>query len=220
MVDISMGSSTTSDVPVSHSHTTELTLVSPVTCFTWCSDGTMALVESNNTDTDIAQPVIFSSESVDLTVVIVPHNMSLRAASTVTDLLDSGLVTDVTSLNDSNNSLEPVPHILIKSRAWTRYLPLLEGQYKKLVGVKQVFGVLSCSSGIVLDDWVESDAGSGSGSATSGSNTNEKASGELESDWEDLDGNDLQHQFALSSKPDDVSQHSSYKAVAEGMELM
>ncbi|KAM0851798.1 hypothetical protein ACQ4PT_052188 [Festuca glaucescens] len=180
----------------------------------------MALAESNNTDTDIAQPVIFSSESVDLTVVTVPQNMSLRAASTFTDLLDTGLVTDVTFLNDSNNSLEPVPHILSKSLSWTRYLPLLEGQYKKSVGIKQVFGVLSHSGRIVLDDWVDSDAGSGSGSATSGSNTNEKASGELDSDWEDLDGNDLQHQFALSSKPDDVSKHSSNKAVAEGMELM
>jgi hypothetical protein len=82
------------------------------------------------------------------------------------------------------------------------------------------FSVLSSSAGTVLDDWVDSDADSGSASATSDSNTGEKASGELVSDWEDLDDNDLQHQFGLSSSPDDVSQHSSYKTVAEGMELM
>uniref|UniRef100_A0ACD5W2N8 Uncharacterized protein n=1 Tax=Avena sativa TaxID=4498 RepID=A0ACD5W2N8_AVESA len=82
------------------------------------------------------------------------------------------------------------------------------------------FSVLSSSGGIVPDDLVDSDADSGSGSVTSDSNTDEKASGELVSDWEDLDDNDLQHQFGLSSNPDDVSQHSSYKTVAEGMELM
>ncbi|KAM0888724.1 hypothetical protein ACQ4PT_028152 [Festuca glaucescens] len=82
------------------------------------------------------------------------------------------------------------------------------------------FSVLSSSAGIVLDDWVDSDADSGSASATSDSNTGEKASGELVSDWEDLDDNVLQQQFGLSSDPDDVSQHSSYKTVAEGMELM
>jgi hypothetical protein len=82
------------------------------------------------------------------------------------------------------------------------------------------FSVLSSSAGTVLDDWVDSDADSGSASATSDSNTGEKASGELVSDWEDLDDNVLQQQFGLSSDPDDVSQHSSYKTVAEGMELM
>lgn len=82
------------------------------------------------------------------------------------------------------------------------------------------FSVLSSSGGIVPDDWVDSDADSGSGSATSDSNTDEKASGELVSDWEDLDDNDLQHQFSLGSNPDDVSQHSSYRTVAEGMEHM
>ncbi|KQK07321.1 uncharacterized protein LOC100836442 [Brachypodium distachyon] len=82
------------------------------------------------------------------------------------------------------------------------------------------FSVLSISSGIVPDDLVDSDADSGSISRTSDSNTDEKASGELVSDWEDLDDNDLQNQFGLCSNPDEVSQHSSYKTVAEGVEVM
>ncbi|CAM0957565.1 unnamed protein product [Alopecurus aequalis] len=99
-----------------------------------------------------------------------------------------------------------------------RMTSVISNQKKGTASSKDInpFSVLSSSGGLVPDDSVDSDVYS---SATSDSNTNEKASGELVSDWEDLDDNDLQHQFGLSSDPDDVSQHSS-KTVAEGMEPM
>ncbi|KAL5202576.1 hypothetical protein ABZP36_013528 [Zizania latifolia] len=73
------------------------------------------------------------------------------------------------------------------------------------------FSVLSHSSGVVPDNWGDSDADNGSISRTS----DEKESGELVSDWEDLDDN-----VGIGSNSDDISQNSSYNTVSKGMELV
>ncbi|KAG8067284.1 hypothetical protein GUJ93_ZPchr0005g14770 [Zizania palustris] len=73
------------------------------------------------------------------------------------------------------------------------------------------FSVLSHSSGVVPDNWGDSDADNGSISRTS----DEKESGELVSDWEDLDDN-----VGICSNSDEISQNSLYNTVSKGMELV
>ncbi|XBJ15736.1 hypothetical protein VPH35_007548 [Triticum aestivum] len=150
-------------------------------------------------------------------VPAVSSKRSLAVPLPSTNRMSSGIPIQkkgTASLKDTNPS-----SVLSTSLPSTkRVAPVTPHQKKGRANSKDInpFSVLSSSSGIVPDDWVDSDVDSGSVTGTSDSKTDGKTSGELVSDWEDLDDNDFQNQFGA----DEASQHSSYKSVADGMELM
>uniref|UniRef100_J3M4A1 DCD domain-containing protein n=2 Tax=Oryza brachyantha TaxID=4533 RepID=J3M4A1_ORYBR len=96
--------------------------------------------------------------------------------------------------------------------------PVIPDQKKGSTNPKDInpFSVLSQSGGAFTDNWADSDVENGSISRTS----DEKESGGLVSDWEDLDDNALHNQLGLCSNPDEINQNSSYNTVAKGAELV
>ncbi|TVU17399.1 hypothetical protein EJB05_33434, partial [Eragrostis curvula] len=83
-------------------------------------------------------------------------------------------------------------------------------------GATNSFSVLSDASGVVSRRWadlVDSDADNASVSEHSRSNTDDKGSGELVSDWDDLDDDVSENQFGPHSNPDVVSHKSSVKSI-------
>ncbi|KAG8084880.1 hypothetical protein GUJ93_ZPchr0010g7894 [Zizania palustris] len=129
-----------------------------------------------------------------------------------------GLIALFKSIGPAN--LKQVPTVSSKripaaplSSSTKRQAPIIPDQKKGSANSKDInpFSVLSHSSGVVPDNWADSDADNGSISTTSA----EKESEDLVSDWEDLDDN-----VDLHSNSDKISQNSSYDTVAKGMELM
>ncbi|KAK3140631.1 hypothetical protein QOZ80_5AG0403550 [Eleusine coracana subsp. coracana] len=76
------------------------------------------------------------------------------------------------------------------------------------------FSILSNANSVVPDNWADSDKDS------SNNTDDEKESGELVSDWEDLDDNVLQSQFGSHSNPDVDIQNSSYNTIDQRMDLV
>ncbi|GJN35935.1 hypothetical protein PR202_gb24751 [Eleusine coracana subsp. coracana] len=76
------------------------------------------------------------------------------------------------------------------------------------------FSILSNANIVVPDSWADSDKDS------SNNTDDEKESGELVSDWEDLDDNVLQSQFGSHSNPDLDIQNSSYNTIDQRMDLV
>ncbi|KAL5229543.1 hypothetical protein ABZP36_028319 [Zizania latifolia] len=129
-----------------------------------------------------------------------------------------GLIALFKSLGPAN--FKQVPAVSSKripaaplSSSTKRKAPVNPDQRKGSANSKDInpFNVLSHSSGVVPDNWADSDADNGSISRTSA----EKESGDPVFDWEDLDDN-----VGLRSNSDEISQNSSYDTVAKGMELM
>lgn len=73
------------------------------------------------------------------------------------------------------------------------------------------FSILSNANSGVPDSWADSDKGSSN-------NTDETESGEVVSDWEDLDDNVLESQFNSHSNPDEDLQNSSFNTADQRMD--
>ncbi|KAK3137411.1 hypothetical protein QOZ80_5BG0451870 [Eleusine coracana subsp. coracana] len=83
------------------------------------------------------------------------------------------------------------------------------------------FSILSNASSAVSARWADladSDVDNASVSEKSRSTSDEKGSGEVASDWDDLDDHVLENQFDRHSNLDAVSQKSSVKTVEQGLE--
>jgi hypothetical protein len=75
------------------------------------------------------------------------------------------------------------------------------------------FSILSNANSGVPDNWTDSDK-------DSSNNNDETESGEVVSDWEDLDDNVLESQFGSHSNPDEDLQNSSFNTADKRMDLI
>ena len=122
-------------------------------------------------------------------------------------------------------TLVPVPFVstlAMTATPWAVFaLFPINGSIDITKGQAEEMGITSLIRDYILvNSGLPWDPGTSKFSEQSDGKTDEKVSSKLVSYQEDLDEDDFQQRCGLRSYPDEVSQHSSYKIVAEGMELV